>query len=104
MAAPPGGQAGDVLAAEADPAPVRPELPGQQVEHGGLAGTVGADHAEGLPFIEADAQIVDHLEGPEAQTHLLHGENGHRQLAPIGSSLPAAGICGAVLLLTITSS
>jgi hypothetical protein len=68
------------------------------------AGGAPNPHADGLALGELDAEVVDDLEGPEAQAHLLHGQDGHGQLAAIGSSVPAAGICVVVLLLTMTSS
>jgi hypothetical protein len=52
-----GGQAGDVLAAEADVAAVGPVEAGNGVEQRGLAGAVGADHGrDGTGrYFEADA-------------------------------------------------
>ena len=65
LAAGPGRQAGDVLAAEADPPGVGPQLPRGQVEHGRLAGPVGPDHPQGLAVVQVHVQVVDDLERPE---------------------------------------
>ena len=39
-------------------------MPGEKVEHGGLAGAVRTDDPERLPLDEGDAQVVDHPHAP----------------------------------------
>ncbi len=49
----------EVFPAIADPAVVRAEQPGQQVDGGGLAGAVRAEKGEQLPFLDPETDAVD---------------------------------------------
>src|SRR5205814_5779870 len=51
--------AGHVLAVDLDPAGGRPEVAGQQVDERGLAGPVGADHAEQLAGYQFQVHTAD---------------------------------------------
>jgi hypothetical protein len=60
------GKSGDIGAVEQDAAAGRTELPGDQVEVGGLAGAVGADNGGQLTGTEAAADRVDRDVAAEA--------------------------------------
>ena len=49
----------DVLAPEVDAAAIGPKITHQDAECGGLAGTVRADQAHGLPGLDAQVQAID---------------------------------------------
>src|SRR5204863_8015639 len=70
-----GAPAGHVLAADEDAAVavVEANLPGQALEEGALAGTVGTDEAAQLAVGEREIDVVDRLDAAEA----------HRQIAGI---------------------
>src|SRR5690606_37340508 len=76
------GQALDRLAVQADFPGGGPVEAVQAVEHGGLAGAVGADHRHDLPFPHGEVHLVDgqqsaeaHAQAPDFQQRAAHGFN-----------------------------
>src|SRR6266508_6331788 len=61
------------------------ELPRRKLQHGRLAGPVGADHAERLAGVEPHAQVVDDLERPIRLGDTLQLQERRH----VSSSLPA---------------
>ena len=59
--------------------PVRPKHAGDQVEHGRLAGAVGADQADDRPFGHREAQAADCVNAAEGLADPGELEEGHRQ-------------------------
>ena len=70
-----GRQAGDVLAREHDPAGVRRQTPGNQVEERALPRPVGADDAERLALLQRHVERIDHEERAEALGQVLDRED-----------------------------
>ena len=81
--------ASDVAAQELDPAVGRRQVAGDHVDEGGLAGAVGADHADGLALLDSHVDVVGRDDGAEALLETLDVEyDGHR---PYASSRSACG-------------
>ena len=62
-------------AAEVNPAFVGPRLAGDDVHHGGFAGTVGADDAAQLAGRDVQAELVDGLEAVKADADVFQIQN-----------------------------
>src|SRR6266511_5683616 len=86
------GQVGDVPTLQAHPPGVGAELPRRKLQHGRLAGPVGADHAERLAGVEPHAQVVDDLERPIRLGDTLQLQERRH----VSSSLPADHGTGAL--------
>ena len=78
-------QAEDRLAREAHAAAGRGEGARDQVEGGGLARAVGADHAEDLAFADLEVERLHGRQAAEALAQLLDLENrSHSPIKPAG--------------------
>ncbi|MNR29832.1 hypothetical protein D3C85_1472450 [compost metagenome] len=66
------GQALDRFAIEQDAAAARLVEAGQAVEHGGLAGAVGADQCHDLFFLHAQGHAVDRQQAAEAHAQVFY--------------------------------
>src|SRR5690606_33337213 len=83
----PGLGAGQVLAVEADRAAVGLDQLGDQPQQGGLAGAVGADHADHLIAADLKADVVDRHQAAEAlgQPLDLEERRAHDRASPPSS-------------------
>jgi len=83
-----GLRAGQLVLAEADAPPARPQHAGQQVEGGGLAGAVGADQAQHLAGRQPQRVVGQGDEAAEAlrQSFRLQCGGSRRRHAPTRSS------------------
>ncbi len=103
---------GDVLARVDDPTRRRRQEFGQQVEHGRLAGTVGADQCMNLPGLHVEIDVRDRFESAERLGEPARNKNGpgtfrggHAicRLQDFHALRPIAGAadgCGAALLVS----
>ena len=81
-------QSGDVGAVEIDAALVGLDQAGDHVEHGRLAGAVGAEQADRLAFADVKADALHHFAADEA---FLDAVNGKKPLrSPGAAPLPSA--------------
>src|SRR2546423_8960586 len=55
------------------------EDPGDQVEHGRLAGAVRSNHADDLALVDVQGQMVDHLQAAEGLRDVAKLEQRHGQ-------------------------
>ena len=62
---------------------------GNAVEHGGLAGAVGADQAEDLPLLHLEGEAVHRLDAAE-----VHAQTLHVQHDVVGQIQPGLGQLG----------
>ena len=69
-------KSGDGLPIETDLAAVRPVEPGNEIEQGGLAGTVRADDADQFALGEVEIDVVDRGEPAEAPCQSTQGKQG----------------------------
>jgi hypothetical protein len=65
------------VATEADAPAVRSERAGDEVEEGRLARSVRPHHADQLPLVKAEADVMDGADTAEPLRHPLHLEKGH---------------------------
>ena len=70
----------DVATVELDPARVRPEQPGDDVEQRGLAGPVGADQPGDVTDLDIDRHFTEGLQAAEADRHLAYVEESGRTI------------------------
>src|SRR3954466_3340058 len=75
-------QAGDVLTAVDHVAVVGLVEPGDAVERGGLAGTVGPHQTHDLPLVGGQVQAVDGDEAAEADGQVAYLKHGHHYFQP----------------------
>ncbi len=72
-----GGHAGDVVTRQQHPTGGGRLQPGEHVEDGGLAGTVGADETGDLPGLDVEVDLVDGHVTAEADRDLTRFEYRH---------------------------
>ena len=72
----------DVATVELDPARVRPEQPGDDVEQRRLARPVGADQPGDVTDLDVDRHLAEGLQAAEADRHLAYVEEGHLRSVP----------------------
>ncbi len=72
-----GRPVGDVLAGEADATLAGGQEPEDRLEHGGLAGSVGADDRDDLPGLDPEGHAAEDLHLPVAGVDVLDLEQGH---------------------------
>ncbi len=107
MARPVGPQPGDVGAVEDDAAAVGREDAGDEVEGGGLAGSVRADERDDAALGHGEAHAIDRLQATEAlgePAHLEQRGHAHRRTAPMPSRARSHGHSPAGCNATIRSS
>ena len=78
----------DALAAQAHFARRRRKLPRQQVEKGGLAGTVGADDADDLALAHRQRDVVDGAQAKKMLAHLGDGQEIGAHFGPLRRFAP----------------
>src|SRR5690606_13189753 len=76
----------DALAVEPDLAGGDREPPGNQVEYGGLARTIGPDHRQPFPFAHSQVQAPNDLGLAELLVHVLQFEDVLRHASSPSSS------------------
>ena len=79
------------MAVELDAPGVRLDQPGDHVEHGGLAGAVGAEQADRLAAPHIDADAAHHLALAEALLDPMRRQVG---VADLGTRGPPARLAG----------
>ena len=95
-----GSQAGDALAGEADVAVGRLVDAGDHVEDRGLAGAVGADHADDLALVDAEVELGQGLAGRRTRARACRvraGPSSHTTSTRLRPSSP----CGRAFIITI---
>jgi hypothetical protein len=92
-----GAPAGHVLAGQLDLAPGGGQRAAEQVEQGGLPGTVGADHTDDLALADVERHAVDGVDAAERHRQLARPQ--HRRAAvgvavAVTVAVSGAGRCG----------
>ena len=79
-----GGIAGDIDAAERDPAAIGPLQPGDDLDQRGLAGAVRPDQADEITFLDGKGHAGDGLHAAEADRDVVELQRGaHARLARV---------------------